>query len=72
MSKLRKVEIKNNNIWEEINFSELKKGDTFRMFEPDGEPVKDLNNKTEFLATSDTYMSEKLQQYTIEVGKVGE
>lgn len=72
MSKLRKVEIKNNEEWKEIEFSELKKGETFRMFEPDGEPVKDLNNRTEFLATSDTYMSEELQQYTIDVGKVGE
>lgn len=61
MSKLRKVEVKDNDIWKEVHFSELKKDDIFRMFEPDGEPVKDLNNKTEFLATSDVYINKDSQ-----------
>jgi hypothetical protein len=38
------------------------------MFEPDGEPVKDLNNKTEFLATSDVYIN-KESQPAIDIGE---
>lgn len=67
MIKLRKVEIKDNDEWKEISFSELKKGDTFKMFESDGTPVKDLYNRTEFLATTNAYMSDEVKQYTIEI-----
>lgn len=67
MVKLRKVEIKDDDKWKEISFSELKKGDIFRLFESDGTPVKDLYNRTEFLADTNAYMSDEVKQYTIEI-----
>jgi hypothetical protein len=38
-SKLRKVEVLVDGYWEGCDFPDLEDGDTFRMFEPDGEPV---------------------------------
>jgi hypothetical protein len=68
MNKLRKIEIKNNNdTWKEVHFSELEKGDTFRMFEPDSEPVIDLNLRTDFLATSDVYVDEITKESMINI-----
>lgn len=51
----RKVEINKNGEWLPILFSELKNGDTFRMFESTGEPVVGDDNDTIFTAISDTY-----------------
>ena len=41
MSKWRMAQVKNNNKWEMKSFGELKRGDIFRLFEPDGVPVAD-------------------------------
>jgi hypothetical protein len=37
--------------WYDISFSELKKGDKFRVFNPDGQLVTDENGNTEFIAS---------------------
>ena len=51
MSDLRKVEVLSNRDqqWKEIPFEQLRKGDTFRMFESTGEPVLDENKKQHLL-----------------------
>lgn len=65
--KYRKIEIYKDNHWQEIDFHNLKTGDKFRMFEPSGEPVVGNKNDIEFVATSDTFWDEKLQQYAIDI-----
>lgn len=55
MSDLRKVQALRDNKWLGINFKELVNGDIFRLFEPDGEVVKDKLNDDEFVAISDPY-----------------
>jgi len=70
MLDLRKVEIKQDDVWKEISFSELKTGDTFRMFEKTGEPVKDLNGRTEFVAANDSYTDEECKVQTIKIVEV--
>jgi hypothetical protein len=70
MENLRKIEKKVNDKWVEIPFTELKNGDTFRMFESTGEPVVDPNHgnpRTEFLAIGDLYEYKETGQWMIEV-----
>lgn len=55
MENLRIVQRKNGELWENIYFQHLKKGDIFRMFEPTGDPVIGNKNDTEFVADSDVY-----------------
>lgn len=41
--------------WEDVELRALHKGEVFRMFEDDGEPVKGPLGHTEFLAASEPY-----------------
>lgn len=52
---IRTVEVNRNGIWKEISFMELNKGDNFRMFESNGDPVIDKNGNTIFYSTSEPY-----------------
>lgn len=56
MNELRKVQKLNNGIWEDIEFQNLKLGDTFRLFESDGEPVINDKGESEFVTISDLYL----------------
>jgi hypothetical protein len=57
--KLRKVEVFRSEGWEEVRLSEIKKGEKFRMFEPDdGEAVENNNGSTEFVACSEPFLSD--------------
>lgn len=42
--------------WEEVSFQKLKKGDTFRMFDPPEWTAVEWNGEREFYATSDPYL----------------
>jgi hypothetical protein len=55
---LRTVQVNRNGSWKEIDFSELNKGDNFRLFEPTGEPVHDANDNEIFYSTSEPYKNE--------------
>ena len=59
MTDLMIVERFNDEEWKEIQFSELKEDDRFRMLDPD---TKDLfigsNNRTEFIAAGYPYMND--------------
>jgi hypothetical protein len=57
MSEDRKVEILRNSSWQEVNFEQLKVGDTFRLFELTGEPVVDHKGNTIFYAKSNPHMN---------------
>lgn len=57
MSDERKVQRLRDEEWEDILFSQIKVGDTFRLFESTGEPVIGNKNDTEFIATSATYIN---------------
>lgn len=54
----RKVEVNRDGTWKEIRFNELNKGDNFRMFESDGEPVLDLKGNSILYSTSEPYKNE--------------
>lgn len=53
----RSVEKFNDGIWSTCEFVELKTGDTFRMFEPNGEPVTN-SGKCNFVAKGEPYENE--------------
>lgn len=46
-----------NGLWEDIKFRELKDGDIFRLFEPDGTPVVDKDIAV-FTTTCDAFLNE--------------
>lgn len=52
---LRTVQVNRNGSWKNIEFSQLSKGDNFRMFEATGEEVVDNNSNTVFYSTSEPY-----------------
>ncbi len=61
MENYRKVEIKENDQWTEIDFWKIKKGDIFRLFEPSEDPVV-YKDEVEFIAKSDSYLKDNLWQ----------
>jgi hypothetical protein len=66
----RIVQVLRKNKWVTIPFSQLKKGDTFRMYESNGEPVIDPNNgnpRTEFLAVSELYKDSETGEWCIDI-----
>lgn len=54
----RKVNVFRNNEWVECEFTDLKKDDSFRMFDDDGSIVEDDKGNTEFVALSDPYIND--------------
>jgi len=54
------VEVKRGEKWVRIDFKDLKKGDIFRMFDPDtGEPHIDDKGRTQWEVISEPYITEK-------------
>lgn len=49
---LRKIEVLRHKEWFHIVITDIKKGETFRLFEPDGTPVSNKGH-TEFIAKED-------------------
>lgn len=66
MEKLRNTQIYKKGEWQDIDFTELKKGDLFRMFELDGKPVKGQTDAKIFEATSELYDHDEYHVPTIE------
>lgn len=55
-SKERKIEVYRDGSWVSTRIELIKRGDVFRMFEPNGQPVKgtgEYEGATEFKATRD-------------------
>ncbi len=57
MNDLRSAEILIKDEWLPIEFKNIKKSDTFRLFESTGEPVSGEDGDTEFIATSNPYIT---------------
>lgn len=57
MNDFRSAEILINDEWLPIEFKNIKKGDTFRLFESTGEPVLSKDGDTEFIAISNPYIA---------------
>lgn len=57
MNKYRTAQVLINDKWIDIEFKNIKEGDKFRLFEPDGTIVKDNDGNTEFIATSNPYLA---------------
>jgi len=60
MNNKRTVEVLKDDIWIKTEMSLLKKGDKFKLYEPDGEQVRDLRINEyvyEFEAASNPYYS---------------
>jgi hypothetical protein len=58
VNELRTVEVNRKNKWIQIDFSELVKGDIFRMFEPTSEEVIGNKGETVFQAFSNPYKND--------------
>lgn len=52
-TKWRKTEVLQDGVWASSDLASIKAGDTFRLFEEDGLPVKDGKGRTEFQALED-------------------
>ncbi len=66
MEQLRKVEVIRDGKWVETPLREVVTGDTFRMFEPDGEPVEDQGQR-EFIASSDAFQISGADHWAVSV-----
>jgi len=54
---MRRVERLVSEQWVEVRMIDLKAGDRFRMFEPEGAPVADGKGRTVFRTTGDAYLN---------------
>ena len=71
MIDMRDVEKKIGDKWLLLSgIDKLNRGDTFRMFEPTGEPVKDKQGNTIFLALSNPYWSDNYNTWMIDIDSV--
>lgn len=67
----RTIEVFRDDEWKEVQeMYELRRGDSFRLFEPDGEPVVGSNGETIFHAISEPYWSDTYNQWTIDIGDI--
>jgi len=48
-----------NNIWIFQDYENIKRGDIFKLFKPDGHPVVSCSGCTVFEASSDAYLNEE-------------
>jgi hypothetical protein len=53
VTKFRKCEVFNGTDWNEVPFENIRKGDTFRMTEPDGSKVTNSAGDHELVALCD-------------------
>ena len=54
---MRTAEVFWNGRWFPTEFDKVKKGDTFKLFEPDGTLVRDKDGNAVLVAVSDPYMN---------------
>lgn len=57
MSRTVKRRRRGHDNWEPVLFMELTIGDTFRMYEQNGEPVIDQKGRKEWIAASKPYIN---------------
>jgi hypothetical protein len=60
MDDVRKVEILKSGEWKEVAFPDLKDGDIFRMFEPNGDPViSNVDGTIHWKVAGEPYLNEE-------------
>lgn len=69
MTNKRIVERKENDQWVCIEFMDLKKGDTFRLFETPDLQIVEHKGITEWIATSDAYIRNGIGTINCDVQK---
>ena len=67
MENTKSVYVFRNDVWVEAKFTDLKKGDIFRLFDPDGTPIVGSKKQKEFLATSEAYQRKSDGLWTVNV-----
>lgn len=55
----RKVQILSQDTWQDVEFADIRKTQTFRLFEPTGEPVVGDDGKTEWVALDYPFKNEQ-------------
>lgn len=55
----RKIEVRRDGLWQDIEMKDVKAGDTIRMFESEDKPVIGVDGKTEFVASADAELVEE-------------
>lgn len=53
---LRKIQVGQSLRWYTVRMATIKKGDVFRMFEPDGTPVIDSEGRSMWRASTDAHL----------------
>ena len=66
---IRTVQVYKENTWQETELKEIRDGDLFRIFEPDGTPVKSKYGEGEFVADGDAFFDESLGVWSVETRK---
>jgi len=67
MDNLRYVEIcEEDGVWRPVTLQEVKKGQSFRMFE-EGKPVEDDSKESVFVAKKDAVFNEEAGVWTIDI-----
>lgn len=62
----RKAKILVDGLWIDVSFKDIKMGDKFKLFESDGEQVKDNSGEIEWVAACDPfYNSEGVLTITV-------
>lgn len=66
MEGLRKVQVKRKVGWRSCRLEIIKKGDIFRMFEPDGTPIKHNNGCIIMKANCDAFLIKPNKVYGVD------
>lgn len=67
MYQKRVVERKENNQWVRIDFMDLKKGDTFRLFDTPEMVLVEFEGKSEWIANCDAYVKDDIGTIDVDV-----
>lgn len=68
MGETRSAQVWLNEEWIEIKFRDIREGNRLKLFEPDGNPVTNFDEKeVEFIAASDAYWDSENMTWAIEV-----
>lgn len=62
----RKVLVRRQGRWEQINFKQLSKGDNFLLFEPNGKRVCTADGENIFCAISLPYYCAEMEAWTVD------
>lgn len=62
---MRKTEVLKDGKWVQCKVKDLKSGDKMRMFESNGDPVKTIDECTEFTCSGDAFFCDTNNQWCV-------